>query len=85
MPQAIKLAAYSMTAELVAGIFYLIPSLSMLAIVGALYSLYLFYVGLPTLMKSPADKTPAYAVVVIVACIVLYFIIGMITSRVAYI
>ena len=84
MPQAIKLAAYSMTAELIAGIFYLIPSLSVLAIIGALYSLYLFYVGLPILMKSPADKTPAYAVVVIVACIVLYWIIAMITSRVAY-
>jgi hypothetical protein len=85
MPQAIKLSAYSMTAAWVAGIFYLIPSLSLLAGIGALYSLYLFYVGLPTLMKSPADKTPAYAVVVIVACIVVYFIVGMITSRVAYI
>ena len=85
MPQAIKLSAYSMTAAWVAGIFYLIPSLSLLAVIGALYSLYLFYVGLPTLMKSPADKTPAYAVVVIIACIVLYVIIGMITSRVGYI
>lgn len=82
MPQAIKLSAYSMTAAWVAGIFYIIPSLSLLAAIGGLYSLYLFYVGLPILMKSPADKTPAYAVVVIVSCVVVFIIIGAITSRI---
>jgi len=84
MPQAIKLSAYSMTAAWVAGIFYLLPALWILALVGSIYSLYLFYVGLPILMKSPEDKTPAYAISVIVACIVVYFIIGAVTSRMAY-
>jgi hypothetical protein len=84
MSQAIKLSAYSMTAAWVAGIFYLLPALSMLALIGALYSLYLFYVGLPILMKSPEDKTPTYAIAVIVACIVVFYIIGAITSRMAY-
>lgn len=84
MQQAIKLSAYSMTAAWIAGIFYLLPALSILALIGALYSLYLFYLGLPILMKSPGDKTPMYAVAVIVACIVVFFIIGSITSRMAY-
>jgi hypothetical protein len=84
MQQAIKLSAYSMTAAWIAGIFYLLPALSILALIGALYSLYLFYLGLPILMKSPEDKTPMYAVAVIVACIVVFFIIGTITSRMAY-
>ena len=84
MPQAIKLSAYSMTAAWVAGIFYILPALSMLALIGALYSLYLFYVGLPILMKSPPDKTPTYAIVVIVSCIVLFWIIGWITGRMTY-
>ena len=84
MPQAIKLAAYSMTAAWVAGIFYLIPVLSILALIGALYSLYLFYVGLPILMKSPEDKTPAYAIAVLVACVVVFFFFGQITSRMWY-
>lgn len=84
MPQAIKLAAYSMTAAWVAGIFYLLPALAILALIGAIYSLYLFFVGLPILMKSPADKTVPYAIAVIVASIVLFWVIGMITSRVAY-
>ena len=56
MSQAIKLSAYSATAGWVAGIFYLIPSLWILAAIGGLYSLYLFYVRIPILMKAPPDK-----------------------------
>ena len=81
MPQAIKLAAYSSTAAWVAGIFGLIPALAILAAIGAIYSLYLCYLGLPVLMKNPAEKTMTYFIVIIVAAIVLYMVIGMITSR----
>lgn len=84
MPQAIKLSAYSMTAAWVAGIFYLLPALWILAAIGGVYSLYLFYVGLPILMKSPPDKTATYAIVVIVACIVVFWVIALITSRMTY-
>jgi len=84
MPQAIKLSAYSMTAAWIAGLFYLIPSLSILALIGALYTLYLFWLGLPVLMKVPADKVVVYVVVIFVACIVLFWVIGMITSRMMY-
>lgn len=84
MPQAIKLSAYSMTAAWVAGIFYLLPFLGILALVGALYSLYLFFVGLPILMKVPADKVVPYAVVIIVVCVVVFWIIGMIVGRMTY-
>jgi hypothetical protein len=35
-------------------------------------------------MKSPEDKTPTYAIAVIVVCIVVFYIIGAITSRMAY-
>lgn len=81
MPQAIKVAVYSSTAAWVAGIFAIFPILGVLAIIGGLYSLYLFWLGLPILMKAPADKATTYAVVVIVACIVVYMIIGFITQR----
>jgi hypothetical protein len=84
MPQATKLAAYSMTAAWVAGIFYIIPQLAILALIGAIYSLYLFFVGLPILMKPPAEKTAPYAIAIIVASIVLFWVIGIVTSRVAY-
>ena len=40
--QALKLVAYGSTASFVGGVFYLLPSLSMLAFLAALYSIYLF-------------------------------------------
>jgi len=77
--QALKLAAYSLTASWVAGIFALIPGLRILTLLG-LYSLYLLYLGLPVLMKTPREKALGYTVVVIVAAIVLSMIIGAIAG-----
>lgn len=84
MPQAIKLAAYASTAAWVAGIFGIIPALAILMAIGGLYSLYLCYVGLPIIMKSPADKTMVYFIVIIIAAIIIYAVLGMITSRMMY-
>jgi hypothetical protein len=80
--QALKLAAYSSTAMWLAGIFLIIPALSILSIVG-IYSLYLLYLGLPVMMKSPSDKSVAYTVVVILVAIVLYAVFGVIASQVS--
>jgi len=84
MPQAIKLAAYSSTAAWVAGIFGIIPALAIIAALGGLYSLYLCFLGLPVLMKSPADKTMTYFIVIIVAAIIIYFVLGAITTRMMF-
>lgn len=78
--QALKLAAYSSTASWLAGIFMIIPSLGILSILG-LYSLFLLYLGLPVMMKSPQDKALGYTVVVILAAIVIFTIVGAVTSR----
>jgi hypothetical protein len=78
MPQAIKVAAYSSTAAWVAGIFNILPALSILAAIGGLYSLYLCWIGLPILMKAPQEKATTYVIVVILAIIVIYVVIGMI-------
>jgi hypothetical protein len=73
--QALKVAAYSSTAAWIAGVFGLIPAIAILGIVG-LYSLYLLYLGLPVLMKSPADRSTGYTVVVVLVAIVIFVIIG---------
>jgi hypothetical protein len=78
--QALKVAAYSSTAAWVAGIFALMPGLRMLGILG-LYSLYLLYLGLPVLMKAPKEKAMGYTVLVVVAEVVLFFVIGMVGAR----
>lgn len=80
--QALKVAAYSSTAVWVAGIFNIIPSLAIIAGIGALYSLYLFFVGLPLLMKPAQDKAVSYAVVVIVVAVVVFLVVGVIANRV---
>jgi Yip1 domain len=77
--QALKVAAYSWTAAWVAGIFLLIPGLGVLSIVG-LYSLYLLYLGLPVLMKSPADRAMSYTIVAIIVGVVL----AVVVNRVAW-
>jgi hypothetical protein len=77
--QALKLAAYSMTASWVAGIFGLIPVLWPLTLLG-LYSLYLLYLGLPILMKTPSDKAVGYIAVVIIIAIVLTMVISAVAA-----
>ncbi len=59
MNQAFKVSVYSMTAAWLAGVFSLIPALSVLGLLG-LYSVYLLYVGLPRLMNVPESKALPY-------------------------
>ncbi|MDB5700466.1 MAG: hypothetical protein JWL66_665 [Sphingomonadales bacterium] len=77
--QAFKIAAYGWTAAWVVGIFSLIPQLSFLAILG-LYSLYLVYLGLPIVMKAPADRAMGYVAVVLVIAIVLSLMLGLLIA-----
>lgn len=74
--QAMKVAVYASTAAWVAAIFKLAPVLSVLSLIGAIYSLVLLFIGLPVLMKTPDDKKVLYYVVVLIAGLVLYAIIG---------
>ena len=85
--QAVKLVAYSYTASWVAGVALLIPILGgLIALAGGIYSLYLMYIGLPKLMKCPADKTMVYFLVSIAIAIafavVVSIILGIITVMV---
>lgn len=73
--QALKVAAYCPTAWWLAGVFSVIPALSILGLLG-LYSLYLLYTGLPILMKTPEDKSIPYTVVILIAVIVLAVVIA---------
>ena len=48
-----------------------------------LYSIYLLYLGLPVPMKAPAEKAGAYTAIVIVAAIVLFAVVTMLTGTFA--
>lgn len=73
--QALKVAVYSYTPGWIAGVLNIIPLLGILAVFGALYGLYLLYLGLPRLMKSPEDKSLGYTAVVVICAIVLSVVV----------
>ena len=78
--QALKVAVYASTAALLGGVFSVLPSLAMLGLLAALYSIYLLYTGLPVLMRSAPEKSAAYTAVVIVAAIVMGLVIAAISA-----
>lgn len=81
--QAMKVAVYSWTAAWLAGIFIIIPWVGGLLTLVGLYSLYLLYLGLRGVMKSPDDKAVIYTVVVVVLAIVIFIVGGAIAGSVA--
>ncbi len=78
-PSALKLTAYSYTPAWLAGVFALIPALSVLGLLG-LYAFYLFYVGAPQLMKVPAERSTMYTATVVICGIIVSIIIGAIPA-----
>lgn len=81
--QAFKVAAYASTASWVAGLFALVPALWPLVVLGALYSLFLLFKGLPRLMKTPEDRAAPYAAVVVIVAFVVGLVIALATSSIA--
>lgn len=68
---ALKVAAYSPTPAWIAAVLNVIPALSIVANLVALYSVYLLYLGLPTLTEPPQEKALPYFCVVLLTMIVL--------------
>jgi hypothetical protein len=77
--QAFKVAAFAPVASWLAGVFAILPALSILSLLG-LYSLYLLYVGLPRLMRTPAEKAMPYTVVVIIVGVVISLVAGAVSA-----
>jgi hypothetical protein len=77
MVQALKTVAYSWTASWIAGIAVIVPWLGwLIAIAGAVYAIYLLYLGLPHTMKCPPEKAGGYTAVSVIIAIVLSWIVG---------
>lgn len=76
--QALKAVAYAYTASWIAGVGAIVPYLSLLiAIAGAVYSIYLLYLGLPPNMKVSQERAAGYTAVVVVVAIVIGWIISL--------
>jgi hypothetical protein len=78
-----QLVAYSYTAVWVAGVFYIIPSLSRLTILG-LYGIYLLYLGIPPIKATPEDRRITYTILCVIVVIVINVVVGQIVSNIIY-
>lgn len=81
---AFKLLAYSSFLGIAAGVLNIVPALGVVAIFVGLYSLYLYYQGVPKMVSVSAEKripfTAVSLVAVIVAAFVLFFIVRTVAS-----
>ncbi len=83
--QALKLVAYASTPSWLAGIFRIVWFISPLAaLIGGLYAIYLFYLGLPVLMNTPKDKVIPYMLVSALVIIVITVVLGGIMAAMGF-
>lgn len=86
MSDAVKLVAYSYTPSMLAGIFYLIPALTILVIVGSIYSLYVLYLGFQPITKVNSEQQTSYFVISLIAIIIVFvaisFVLGIILTTI---
>jgi Yip1 domain len=78
--QALKLVGYSMTPVWIAGVLHLVPALSPLVLLAALYSIYVCHVGIAPVMETPADKVTAYLVASAIVLIAVYMVIALLMA-----
>ena len=85
MNKSAQLVAYSATPSYVAAILSFIPIVGgLIAIAGWVYGVYIMYLGVGPLKKTPEDKKVVYLLVAYVIMIALYFIVAAILGAVLF-
>lgn len=74
--RSVQLVAYGYTPALVGAFLNILPGIAWLGSIFGLYGLYLMYLGLGPIKRTPDDKKIVYLVVTIVAVVVVYLVIG---------
>lgn len=83
--QALKVAAYSLTPAMLSSVLALSPILAtLLQLLAGFYGIYVLYLGLPVLMRSPPEKSFGYTASVVI-CTILVGIVFAVLSTVAHI
>jgi len=81
--QALKTAAYALTPAWLGTALSFLPSGAFLQLTAGIYGIYVLYLGLPVLMRTPRDKAAGYVAAVVVCTIVLSILFGAIGAVVA--
>lgn len=82
--RATVLTAYAYTPYFLLSVFYLIPFIGIIALLGALYGLYITYLGLPILLNTPKERVITYLVVLVIVVIIVNVIISTIIGGAIY-
>jgi hypothetical protein len=77
---ALKVTVYAFTPYWVLGLFQLIAGLRFVGYVGALFGIYLLWLGLPRMMKPSPDKAVAYVATTAACAIIALAIITLIEA-----
>lgn len=80
--RSVQLVAYSFTPAWVGGLLAVVPALAMIGSLFGIYGLYLLYLGMPVLKKTPQDKLVGYFIVSLLVTIVVYIVVGMILGAI---
>jgi hypothetical protein len=81
--QALKLVAYASTPVWLAGVLRLVPLLEGLIVLAVLYAVYLFYVGVRPVMKTPQDRVVPFMIVSALVVIVVRIVLDAVFSAVS--
>lgn len=81
-----QLVAYSNTPVWIASILNIYPSmlLAVISLAASIYGIYVWYLGLGPLKKTPEDKKVTYIIVSILVIILAYFLIALILGPIIY-
>lgn len=73
-----KLVVFSYAPFWIAGILYIIPTLSVIVLIAGLYGLYLLFLGIPIVMDVPENRVKIYGVASLVVALIVYIILSQI-------
>ncbi len=77
-----QLVAYGTTPAMIGTFFYIFPMIAIIGILFSLYSIYVWYLGLGPIKKTPEDKKVVYIIVSILVYIVAMFLVGMVINAI---
>ncbi len=85
LPNAMKLAVYSMTPVWVAGVLYIIPGLGILVLLAGLYGLYVLYKGFQApMMETPEDRVMGFLVISIIVLVALFVVAWLLLAALSF-
>ncbi len=80
--RAFTLVAYSYTPSLVAGVVLIFPAMAFIQMIAGIYGLYILYLGLRPMMKTPKDRQPTFFLISLLVIILVTIAISAVFSSI---